>query len=229
MTADQLLVFDLVVNALCERELLTINLSALSDIDIGREKFRLEVQRLTKVFGQGVHSPEQSSTAQRVARTLQANLSSTYIAQLIERQTRASVQAQSARKILHTPITQMGTIHSSIKEDVDGHILWAHDLLSTKSVFLNSNAFVAYRKELLGFAHDPYKDRILRSISRVSKVVDGSGKVLDRQGIVALAEELCWTPIALLAWSHDKFLSIADRMKGLVTTTATSSFSSNTV
>jgi hypothetical protein len=100
MTADQLLVFDLVANALCERELLTINLSALSDIDIGREKFRLEVQRLIKVFGQGVHSPEQSSTAQRVGRTLQANLSSTCIAQLIERQTRASVQAQSAPAFL---------------------------------------------------------------------------------------------------------------------------------
>jgi hypothetical protein len=214
--AEQLLVFDLVSATLCEGELLTINLSALSDIDIGPIKLCREVQRLIKVFGQDVHSRERSSTAQRVARTLQVNRSSAYIAQLIERQTRASLQAQSTGTTLQIPTPQTTTINGDTRGDGEGQVLWAHDLLLTKSVFLNSNAYCAYRNELLLFAHRPYERRISRSIGTASKVIGGSGRVLDPQQVALVAQEISWTPTALLRWSDDKSLPILDQLKGFV-------------
>jgi hypothetical protein len=215
--AEQLLVFDLVSAALCEDELLIINLSALSDIDIGRERFHREVQRLIKVFGQDVHSPKEPKIAKRVARTLQVNRSSAYIAQLIERQTRASVKAQSTGKTLHIPPPQTGTpTNGNTRGDGEGRVLWAHDLLLTKSVFLDSNAYCAYRNELLLFAHRPYEARVSRSIGTASKVTDRSGRVLTRPQVALLAQEISWTPTTLLTWSQDKSLCIADQFKGLV-------------
>ena len=216
-TAEQLLVFDLVSATLCEGELLTTNLSALSDIDIGPVKFCREVGRLIKVFGQDVHSPEQSSIAQRVARNLQINRSSTYIAQLIERRTRSSFHAQSTGMTLRTPIPHAGiTADGKMRGNGEGKVLWAHDLLLTKSVFSNSNAYCAYKNELLVFTHRPYEGRISRSIGMASKVIDGSGRVLDRKQVALLVQEISWTPTALLRWSDDKSLPILDQLKGLV-------------
>jgi hypothetical protein len=215
-TAEQLLVFDIVSAALCEQELLAINLAALSDIDIGVERFHQEVQRLIKVFGQDVNSPEQTSIAQRVARTLQLNRSSAYIAQLIERQTRASVHARSTGKTLRVPLPQTGTTTGNTGGNDEAKALWAHDLLLTKSVFLNSNAFCAYRSELLLFVHRPYQARISRSMGLASKVIDDSGRVLNPEQVARMAQEISWTPTALLIWSDDKSLPAVEHLKGLV-------------
>jgi hypothetical protein len=215
-TAEQLLIFDLVSATLCEQELLAINLAALSDIDIGRERFHQEVQRLIQVFGQDVYSSDQSSVAQRVARTLQLNRSSAYIAQLIERQTRASVQAQSTGKTLRVPIPPAGTTTGNTRGHGGAKELWAHDLLLTKSVFLNGNAFCAYRNALLLFVHSPYQARISRSMGLASMVIDDSGRVLNPDQVALIAQEISWTPTALLIWSDDQSLPIVDRLKGLV-------------
>jgi len=114
---------------------------------------------LIKVFGQDVHSPEQSSIAQRVARNLQINRSSTYIAQLIERRMRSSFHAQSTGMTLRTPIPHAGiTADGKMRGNGEGKVLWAHDLLLTKACSRTATPIVRTRTSYLFLPTDRMKD-----------------------------------------------------------------------
>jgi len=215
-TVEQLSIFGLMFAALCEGQLQAISLAAMSDIDIGPDRFSRESRRLMKAFWQDAHSLTRDSTTQSKAHGLQVDRNSAYLAQLIESHTRAHAQTQSARKSLRVPIAQVGTVHSRPGRNKEALARWTQYLLYAKSVFLASGAFGAYREDLLEFAHRPYEERILRSFSMATRIIDESGRVLDRQGIARVAQDVSWTPTTLFMWSHDRSLSVASRLKGLV-------------
>jgi hypothetical protein len=68
----------------------------------------------------------------------------------------------------------------------------------------------------LRLINEPYHERVLTAFVVASRVIGSTGKLLDRQGIALLAEEISWTPTRLLTWSQSRSLSIANQLKGLL-------------
>lgn len=214
-SAEQVVRLDLISATFCAHELQLINLAALSDIDIGPYRFRRGVQGLVEMFGQGLQSETQSQLGKLAAAALQGEQNSIYVAQLIERQTRGIFQAQRTKS--SPPISVDpggGAVNAGEDEraDVPGPL----SALELESLFSGGDAYGSYKKKLLAFAHNPYEKRISRAFGLASKVIDGSGKVLNRRGVTLVAQEISWTPIALLTWSCNTSLPILDQFKGFV-------------
>ena len=197
---------------MCSGELQVINLAALSDLDIGSREFQREVRRLTWIFGLDVHFEAQTLVEKRAAVILRECLYSAHVAQSIELQTRASVQAHRTS----LPTAEKRNTQDNVADDSLANPLKQQDMSDVCNFFKGSQAYSAYAKGLLSFAHESYEARIRRCLCVGSRVIDYSGKALTPQGTTLAAQELSWTPTTLFSWSDDRFISAADRFKGHV-------------
>lgn len=214
-TADRLLMFDTISATMCSGDLQTINLAALCDVEMGPIQFCRGVQRLIKMHGQDLQSETRSRIGKCAAAFLQEAYISTSIAKLIEWQTRTSVQAQCTEKPL--PISaSRGQNEDNAEGNREASVMTPLDMDELEKLLSDSNARCSYMERLLELAHKPYEKRILKTLGMANRIIDCSGRSLTQQGIALLAQELSWTPVMLLAWSHGRSTSVANQLKGLV-------------
>lgn len=220
------LITNLISDLLCTKEMNAINLTALKDPDnFGSERYRRNVRRLVKAFGQDLRAEASGSMQSTAARALQTRRVSTHAARELVTRSEAlnnSPNEASAVKIhrVHAePSEEDAASDASVDsadEDDEDEQPTDENLTRIRDFLLASKAYVHLKDRLVTFAHQPYGLRISRAFG--GKAFGDSGRELDPRPLKAAVEEISWVPVHLFTfqepWSFR--LSVLDRLKGLI-------------
>lgn len=200
----RLLIFDV----LCATELQSIIAAARHDPDIGPDRLMNNAQCLIQSFTHNLLQEVMDQNGRRSFAALARALASHRVRFAFDSERDSLSRAQRAAES-RTPIT----LYEFSFEDVTQQ---KFEVVNIEDQILSSNAYCTYKKNLLGFAHQSYEMRILKSLSMAGGVIDSSGTGLNEKSTVAVAQEISWTPTTKFTWSHGKGLSVVDRLKGFV-------------
>lgn len=195
----------------CTEKLKVILAAALVDLDIGAERLYVEALRLVMMLAKGVEIEARVRGHLDVSRDLGTTNLASYAAH------RAVQHAQKARSEL---LRRQGVgIIGNVSDEASASFFADGDLQGPSEKYyrnvhdflFNSDAYGILEIDLLEFAHQPYKERIISAIG--NDLVGSSGEDLDQSAAEAVAQEISWVPTNLLTISHDTTLSYSNEIK----------------
>lgn len=228
------MITNLASDLLCNDEMVPINLAALRDPIIGSERYRRNVRRLIKTFGQNLKAEAEGSEQMGAARALQTRRISTHAAH--ELVARSEALLHDKDNASHTQLDKSSSEKGrddhvepdeqdalsdasmdSADEVEDAEQSTDENLTRIRESLLASNAYASLKDRLLEFAHQPYQKRISNAVG--ADAIGEAGKALHSHDIEDLVEELSWVPVTtpgLCQFRVTFRLSLLDRVQGFL-------------
>lgn len=206
---------------LCSKDLIPILAAIYQEPEISGESFEHNVLCMIKDLGENLRSEArdqiQLDTACAMVSTsmsTSAARSVTTFAKMIPRHSIAPPSSQVDSDTSVSPVT----VDTSRKvfDDEDGKAMVTAQHHDMHEFVSNSEAYWAYKANILEFVHKPYERRVLSAVA--NSLVGPSGEFLDPDATQLLAQEISWVPKHLLRFSYDDHLSYSDAFKAFVET-----------
>lgn len=201
--------------------------AAIDDPDIGKVRFLSKIRRLLVAFGAALSLEAKDESHVNIALAVQAPTISNQIAQSIVSEIADSRPLGASKRVATNPgrqqndVYQRGTdasgwdggyraMNESLGEILPGTEVW----ITMGRLILDSKAYHTLKANMLEFAHKRYERRIFRAIQHASAAHFAVNARLET--IRLKAREISWVPLVVLSFSSDHYVSIVDRMKGLI-------------
>ncbi|PPJ56174.1 hypothetical protein CBER1_09082 [Cercospora berteroae] len=239
------LVNDFVRCLFCNNDLLPLNLAAITDAAIGVEKFRKNLNRLIRHYGNDLKGETTSKDEVRVARVMrQGNVairaaqSILDITENVQQRHRypglVIVQGEVGSLAAESKVLQPISLQPFPEDEVDDDTSASEDDTSAsedefedpglaqetfsdvKGAFLESRAYARFKERLLDFVNRPSQKRILKAIG--SQAISSAGVPLNVTALKAVALELSFVSANAVTLSYGERLSCSDILKGLIET-----------
>ena len=202
----------------CSSELIELNVTAMLDPMIGRERFTRNVRRLIQACGNSLLPEADTIEERNAAHVLASRVLSAWIARKLVDHAADSISPLSDEST--TPLRfsskedeiDDGASDASSSGDDDEDTCVA-EFEGVKDFMLNSRAYLGFKNQLLHFVHRPHRERISATI-----IPGKQGSEMDWLQVdsVRFAAELPWVPADEVTISYTDLLSTPDYLKDAI-------------
>lgn len=189
----------------CSDILQPVNIAAIHDTNIGKEKFQRNVLQLVESFRRDLLAEAKDFTGRRAARIWQKESSPRAAVSIVMAQTEQPSRSEPSNASATTSWEYVA-LRRLIAEIHTTNV----GVLEKEYMFqLESQAFERYKADLLDLVHRPFRECIHEALGFL--VLDENGDMLDRECRSLVAAEISWVPCQLFnLCEHNHH---ADRLK----------------